>query len=99
MHRAIDPILDECDPIEGFYYLDVSSPGIERDLRTDEHISHCIGQKVEAKLFAAKDSRKSIVGTLHSYVDGVVTIAEGELLTELKRDEISKLMTVYSDEN
>ena len=99
VHRAIDPILDEVDPIEGFYYLDVSSPGIERDLRTDEHISHCIGQKVEAKLFAAKDSRKSIVGTLHSYVDGVVTIAEGELLTELKRDEISKLMTVYSDEN
>lgn len=34
VHRAIDPILDECDPIEGFYYLEVSSPGIERELRT-----------------------------------------------------------------
>ena len=99
VHRAIDPILDECDPIEGFYYLDVSSPGIERDIRTEEHITLCIGQTVEAKLFAAKDARKSIVGKLHSYADGIVTIAEGEVLTELKREEISKLNTVYVKEN
>ena len=38
-HRAIDPVLDEIDPIEGFYYLDVSSPGLERELRTEEHIT------------------------------------------------------------
>ena len=54
VHRAIDPILDEIDPIEGFYYLDVSSPGLERELRTDEHIAASIGQRVEAKLFAPK---------------------------------------------
>ena len=35
VHRAIDPILDEVDPIEDFYYLEVSSPGIERELRTE----------------------------------------------------------------
>ena len=99
VHRAIDPILDECDPIEGFYYLDVSSPGIERDIRTDEHIELCLGQTVEAKLFAAKDSRKSIVGKLHSYEGGIVTIAEGDVLTELKREEISKLNTVYTKED
>lgn len=33
VHRAIDPILDEIDPIEGFYYLEVSSPGVERELQ------------------------------------------------------------------
>ena len=98
VHRAIDPILDECDPIEGFYYLDVSSPGIEREIRTEEHIALCIGETVEAKLFAAKDSRKSIVGKLHSYNDGVITIAEGDIMTELKKDEISKLTTVYVKE-
>ena len=95
VHRAIDPIIDECDPIEGFYYLDVSSPGAERDLRTDEHILACIGQRVEAKLFAAKDGRKSFVGTLSSYENSVVVIAEGEDKIELIRDEISKLNTVY----
>ena len=96
VHRAIDPILDECDPIEGFYYLDVSSPGIERELRTDDHITFCIGETVEAKLFAPKDSRKSVTGKLDSYLDGVVTILEGDVKVELKREEISKLSTVYT---
>lgn len=99
VHRAIDPILDECDPIDGFYYLDVSSPGIERDLRTDEHINYCIGETVEAKLFAAKDGRKSMVGKLLSYSDGVVTILEGDTEVVLKREEISKLTTVYMQDN
>ena len=97
VHRAIDPIIDECDPIECFYYLDVSSPGAERDLRTDEHILHCIGWRVEAKLFAAKDGRKSFVGTLESYEDGSITIREGEESTVLGRDEVSKLTTLYTE--
>ena len=97
VHRAIDPIIDECDPIEGFYYLDVSSPGSERDLRTEEHILHCIGWQVEAKLFTAKDGRKSVVGTLQSYEDSTVTITSGEESVSLKRDEISKLNTVYTE--
>ena len=98
VHRAIDPILDEIDPIEGFYYLDVSSPGIERELRTSEHIALSIGAKVEAKLFAPKDGKKSIVGELAAYTDGVVTVAtpEGEL--SLGEKEISKLTTLFFDE-
>ena len=98
VHRAIDPILDECDPIEGFYYLEVSSPGIERELRTDEHISLSIGQKVEAKLFTQKDGRKSFVGTLSSFEDGKVTITSdlGEVV--LERSDLAKLTTVYFDE-
>ena len=97
VHRAIDPILDECDPIEGFYYLEVSSPGIERELRTEEHIAACIGEVVEAKLFAPKDGRKTVVGKLESYADGVVVITEGDIAVSLERSEISKLATVYTD--
>ena len=97
VHRAIDPIIDECDPIEGFYYLDVSSPGAERDLRTDEHILHCIGWQVEAKLFTAKDGRKSFVGALSSYEEGVVTISMADESVSLNRDEISKLSTIYTE--
>ena len=97
VHRAIDPILDECDPIEGFYYLEVSSPGIERELRTEEHITACIGMAVEAKLFAPKDGRKTVVGKLLSYQGGVVVITEGDIAVSLERSEISKLATVYTD--
>ena len=84
VHRAIDPILDECDPIEGFYYLEVSSPGAERDIRTDEHIAACVGMMVEAKLFTAKDGRKSVKGTLEGLIDGKVVITEGEVRVELE---------------
>jgi len=97
VHRAIDPILDECDPIEGFYYLEVSSPGIERELRTDEHIAYSLGLAVEAKLFAARDGAKSVVGVLKSF-DGTSVVIEredGEI--SLDKKEISKLVTVYFD--
>lgn len=95
VHRAIDPILDECDPIESFYYLEVSSPGIERELKSDEHIELSLGEAVEAKLFTAKDGRKSITGELKSYEGGVVTIAEGDAEVSLQKSEIAKLTTVY----
>ena len=97
VHRAIDPILDECDPIEGFYYLEVSSPGIERELKCDEHITASLGLVVEAKLFAAKDGRKSVLGELKSYSDGVLVIeADGNEIS-LDKKEISKISTVYFD--
>ena len=95
VHRAIDPILDEVDPIEGFYYLDVSSPGIERELRTREHMDASVGVRVEAKLFAALDGRKSIVGELISATDDSVVIKEGENEIAVKLTDISKLSTVF----
>ena len=98
VHRAIDPILDECDPIEGFYYLEVSSPGIERELRTEAHIASCVGSKVEAKLFAALDGRKSLVGELLGISEGTVVIKEGENEIRLEKQQISKLTTVYEEE-
>ncbi len=99
VHRAIDPVLDEHDPIEGFYYLEVSSPGIERELRTDEHIALSMGVKVEAKLFSPKDGRKSVVGILSSFEDGKLTLTEGDAAVVLEKSEISKLTTVFFDED
>ena len=96
VHRAIDPILDEEDPIEGFYYLEVSSPGIERELRSDEHIAWSIGQKVEAKLFAPIDGRKAIIGKLSEYSDGKVTLTEADTKITLDKKDISRLTTVFS---
>ena len=100
VHRAIDPILDEADPIEGFYYLEVSSPGIERELRTEEHITAFLGARVEAKLFSPKEGRRAVRGTLLSLEEnGTVRIEEdaGEILT-LEKGEISRLATLFFEE-
>ena len=100
VHRAIDPILDEVDPIEGFYYLEVSSPGVERELRTEEHIAAFLGARVEAKLFSPKEGRRAVRGTLVSLEEnGAVRIKEdaGEELL-LEKAEISRLATLFFEE-
>ena len=97
VHRAIDPILDEVDPIEGFYYLEVSSPGAERELRTDEHILYSIGERVEVKLFAVKDGIKSLCGTLTAFDGEHVTVTADDVERVFLRSEISKIKTIYFD--
>lgn len=95
MHRAIDPVLDEADPIECAYYLEVSSPGIERELRTDRHIEACIGCRVEARLYAPVDGTRAFIGTLAAFGDGKVTLetASGERVFE--RHDVAKLRTLF----
>lgn len=94
VHRAIDPILDEADPIEDAYYLNVSSPGIERVLRTEAHLLASIGERVELRFFAAIDGQKSVRGTLAAVDAEVVTLAEGG---RYPRAAIAKAQTVYFD--
>ena len=58
-HRAIDPVLDELDPTyEQPYTLNVSSPGVDRPLKTDRDFQKCFGKKVEIKLFAPIKGKK-----------------------------------------
>lgn len=64
VHRAIDPVLDEADPIEDAYHLEVSSPGLERDLRTDAHFAACMGKEIEVRLYAPADGAKVWTGEL-----------------------------------
>ena len=66
MHRAIDVVLDEVDPIAEAYYLEISSPGIERELKTQVHIDACEGWDVEVKLYAPVDGLKVFRGVLLS---------------------------------
>lgn len=98
VHRAIDPILDECDPIEGFYYLEVSSPGVERELRTEEHILSSIGEKVEVKLFAAKDGVKGATGILESFENGALTVKCEDISYTFDKADISKIKTVFFED-
>ncbi len=64
VHRTIDPILDEKDPIPNAYTLEVSSPGIERVLRTPAHFEKCIGETILVKLFRAINGQKQFKGEL-----------------------------------
>ncbi len=96
LHRAIDPILDEADPIEEAYYLEVSSPGIERDLKTEEHIMACEGWDVEVKLYAPRDGSKLFRGELLPLEeDGRIRIRAGEQTLTFERSAVAKLSTYF----
>ena len=64
VHHAIDPLLDEADPIDKSYYLEVCSPGLERELSRDFHFEWALGKKVKVRLYKAVDSVKEFSGTL-----------------------------------
>lgn len=95
-HRTIDPMLDEADPIDESYYLEVTSPGIEREIKTDAHVRMCEGEKVELKLYAPKNGSKSFTGILEGIDgEGRVVIALGEEKMAFEKNEIAKMHTVF----
>lgn len=90
--NEINEILDEADYIKEQYYLEVSSPGIERILRKDRHLEQNIGKQVEAKLFK-KDEKgnKSYTGELKGFDAETITIDEAKI----ERKNIAQLKSVY----
>ena len=98
MHRAIDPVLDEADPIEDAYHLEVSSCGVERELKTDAHINACIGWRVEVRLYAAWDGAKSWIGELRGLDEtGAVLVAcdPDGTVRAFPKEKIASVRTVY----
>ena len=76
--RALDPILDEEDPIPDSYTFEVCSAGCERALKRPGDFLQFIGSQVLVKLYRPRDGRKEYVGTLKHYEDGTLTIATQE---------------------
>ena len=72
--HAVDPILDEADPIDKSYYLEVCSPGLERELTREEHFEKMRGREVTVKLYRAVNGAKEITGTLKNYENGNLTL-------------------------
>lgn len=87
--HAIDPIIDEADPIDVSYFLEVCSPGTERELTRQSHFEACLGKKVKIKLYKAIDGVKELTGTLKSAADTVIIETEGGEY-ELSYKDISK---------
>lgn len=87
--HAIDPVIDEADPIDVSYYLEVCSPGLERELSRPEHFTKMQGRKIKIKLYKALDGVKEFTGILMSADGNIVLETEnGELTFTAK--EISK---------
>lgn len=96
LHRAIDPLLDEADPIEEAYYLEVSSPGIERELRTQIHIDACEGWDVEVKLYAPVNGVKVFRGVLlPSGENEEIRIECNGKVLEFERSAVAKINTYF----
>jgi ribosome maturation factor RimP len=75
--RAIDPIIDEADPIDVSYYLEVCSAGTERELTRQSHFEASIGKTVKIKLYKALDGVKELTGTLKAAADTVTIETDG----------------------
>lgn len=73
--HAINKPLDEADPIEQAYFLEVSSPGVERDLVRDEHFAAYIGEKIKVKMIRPVEGKREFNGILTDYSDGNITIS------------------------
>lgn len=71
--HAVDPLIDEADPIDCSYYLEVCSPGTERELSRPHHFEYGLGKNVTVKLFKAVEGKKEFTGVLKS-ADGDITI-------------------------
>lgn len=91
--HAIDPVIDEADPIDKSYYLEVCSPGLERELIRAEHFEWAKGREIKVKLYKAVGGSKEIIGTLLSFDGGInISTVSGEIYLEKKDFSTVNLM-------
>ena len=87
--HAIDPIIDEADPIDKSYYLEVCSPGVERELTRPWHYEAVLGEKIKIKLYKALDGKKEFTGLLKTSGDTLIIETEtGEI--SFPKETVSK---------
>lgn len=89
--RPLSDALDEADPIEGSYTLEVSSAGIDRVLKKPEHFAQYLGSEVEVRLYRPIDGRKDHVGLLKAYDGGNVTIETDGAETAFEKKDVAQV--------
>ncbi len=96
VNNGINDILDEADYIKEQYFLEVSSPGLERVLRKEKHFKKQIGNEISIKLFKAINKQKELIGVLKEYNDSeiVIELDGNDMKIELKDIAIAK--TVFN---
>ena len=93
VHLAIDDPLDRLDPTNGVSYtLNVSSPGLDRPIKTDSGLKANIGNKLEISLYSKINGVKNIVGNLVGFNDETLTVNVENKLLDLDRKNIAKII-------
>ncbi len=87
--RRMSDLLDEADPIEGSYTLEVSSAGAERPLKRPGDFARFMGSPVTVKLYRARSGRKEFAGVLAGYENGDITITVGETAMTFAKEEVA----------
>ena len=98
VNNEIKEIIDEANPIEEQYFLEISSPGIERLLRKDWQLKKFKGAEVNIKLFKKDENgKKEYVGTLGNVTENTLDVEiEGKNIT-IDRKIISQVKTDYTE--
>lgn len=98
VNNGINDLLDEADYIKEQYFLEVSSPGIERMLRKDKHLEESIGKEIEIKLFKPFNESKEWLGILEEFDNEKIIIKniENNEQIELDRKNISLMKQKYN---
>ena len=94
--RATSRLLDEHDPVAGHYTLEVSSPGLERRLRTPQHFAGAVGETVKLKLRAGAAADRRVTGVLASADDDAAVVRLADLATlRVAYSDIQQARTVF----
>lgn len=94
LHRAIDAPLDELDPIETAYTLNVSSPGLDRPLKLDWDYKRNLGKKIKVKLYKPLDGKKVFEGVLAAYDADTFTLDTGKTQLTFVKKETAQVLPV-----
>ncbi|NLL04322.1 MAG: ribosome maturation factor RimP [Clostridiaceae bacterium] len=92
--EEISDILDEKDPIDQSYFLEVSSPGLDRPLKKDSDFEKFKGELVEVKVYKPIDGRKIFEGELIGLIDNKITIKIDDEKVEFEKDQVAVVRRV-----
>ncbi len=87
--RAVDPILDEKDPIQGSYHFEVCSAGLERALKRPADFERFMGSNITVKLYRPRNGLKEIPCVLRGYDNGKVTVEAGKETICFEKSEVA----------
>ena len=87
--RAVDPILDEKDPIQGSYHFEVCSAGLERALKRPSDFERFMGSNITVKLYRPRNGLKEIHCVLRGYDNGKVTVEAGKEMITFEKSEVA----------
>ena len=95
VNNAITDMLDEANYIKDQYFLEISSPGIERHIRKEKHLKESIGKEINIKLFKAIEKQKEVTGILKSFDEANIIIETETQELSIERKNISLMKLAY----